>query len=156
FYRDTGARGYLDLARFFVDQRGRGWLGPGRHNSSASYRDRVPVRDAVEIEGHAVRAGYLAAGVADVYLETGERALLDALTRQWLAPVTRKLYTPGAGGPRHLAEAVGQPYELPNELAYGETCAAIASFMWSWRMLLATGEGRFADLMERALYNAIL
>ena len=155
-YRETGARRYLDLARFFVDQRGRGWLGPGRHNSSASYQDRVPVRDAVEIEGHAVRAGYLASGVADVYLETGERALLEALTRQWLDLVTGKLYVTGAVGARHLAEAVGQPYELPNELAYGETCAAIASFMWSWRMLLATGHARFAALMERTLYNAIL
>ena len=155
-YREMGARRYLDLARFFLDGRGRGWLGPGRHNSSASYQDRVSVRDAVEIEGHAVRAGYLAAGVADVYLETGERALFDALTRQWLDLVTGKLYVTGAVGARHLAEAVGQPYELPNDLAYGETCAAIASFLWSWRMLLATGQARFAALMERTLYNAIL
>ena len=72
-YRETGERRYLDLARFFLDQRGHGWLGPGRYNSSAYYQDRVPVREATEVEGHAVRALYLTAGVADVYLETGER-----------------------------------------------------------------------------------
>ncbi len=155
-YREKGDRRYLDLARFFIDHRGHGWLGPGRYNSGAHYQDRVPVREAVEIEGHAVRAQYLTIGVADLYLETGEQALLDAVTRQWDDLVNHKLYITGAVGSRHLAEAVGQPYELPNELAYGETCAAIAFFMWSWRMLLATGEGRFADLMERTLYNAIL
>ncbi|HXX38883.1 MAG TPA: beta-L-arabinofuranosidase domain-containing protein [bacterium] len=155
-YRQTGERAYLDLAEFFVDQRGRGWLGPGRYNSPAHYQDRVPVREAVELEGHAVRAQYLTAGVTDLYLETGERALLDAVKREWDDLVNYKLYVTGAVGSRHLAESVGQPYELPNELAYGETCAAIAGFMWSWRMLLATGEGRFADLMERMLYNAIL
>ncbi len=155
-FRETGARAYLDLAAFFVDQRGRGWLGPGRYNSPAHYQDRVPVRESAELEGHAVRAQYLTAGVADLYLETAEAALLDAVTRQWNDLVTHKLYITGAVGSRHLAEAVGQPYELPNELAYGETCAAIASFMWSWRMLLATGQSRFADLMERTLYNGIL
>ena len=76
-YRETGERRYLDLAGFFLDQRGHGWLGPGRYNSSAYYQDRVPVREATEVEGHAVRALYLTAGVADVYLETGEAALLD-------------------------------------------------------------------------------
>jgi DUF1680 family protein len=155
-YRETGAREYLELAGFFIDQRGRGWLGPGRYNSSAHYQDRVPVREASELEGHAVRAQYLMAGVADVYLETGERALLDAAERQWHDLVHRKLYLTGAVGSRHSSEALGQPYELPSALAYAETCAAIASFMWSWRMLLATGEGRFADLMERTLYNSIL
>ena len=155
-YRETRDRRYLDLASFFVDRRGQGWLGPGRYNSGAHYQDRVPVREAVEIEGHAVRAQYLASGVADLYLETGQPSLLDAVMRQWNDLVNRKLYITGAVGSRHLAEAVGQPYELPNELAYGETCAAIACFMWSWRMLLATGEGRFADLMERTVYNAIL
>lgn len=155
-YRETGERRYLDLAQFFVDQRGHGWLGPGRYNASAYYQDRVPVREATELEGHAVRALYLATGVADLYLETGEAALGAALDRQWRDLVERKLYVTGGVGARHLAEAFGQAYELPNELAYCETCAAIASIMWSWRMLLATGEGRFADLIERTLYNAVL
>jgi DUF1680 family protein len=145
-YRETGDRRYLDLAKFFIDQRGRGWLGPGRYASPAYFQDRVPVREASEVEGHAVRALYLAAGVADLYLETGEQALFDALSRQWRDLVSRKLYITGGVGSRHLGEAFGRPYELPNELAYCETCAAIASVMWSWRMLLATGEARFADL----------
>jgi uncharacterized protein len=155
-YRETCERRYLDLAKFFVDGRGRGWLGPGRFNSSAYYQDRVSVREAEEVEGHAVRALYLTAGVTDLYLETGEPVLLEALRRQWLDLVSHKLYLTGGVGSRHLAESFGQPYELPNDLAYCETCAAIASVMWSWRMLLATRESRFADLIERTLYNAIL
>src|SRR5438094_2813445 len=155
-YRETGERRHLDLAAFFLEHRGRGWLGPGRYNSSASFQDRVPMRDATTIEGHAVRALYLTAGATDVYLETGEAALLTALNRQWHDLVSGKLYITGGVGGRHLSEAFGQPYELPNDLAYCETCGAIASVMWSWRMLLATGESRFGDLIERTLYNAIL
>lgn len=156
-YRETGERRYLDLAGFLLDNRGYGWLGPShRYNASSYFQDRVPVRESSEVEGHAVRALYLTAGVADVYLETGEQALLDALQRQFTDMVSRKLYITGGVGSRHLAEAFGKPYELPNELAYCETCAAIASIMWCWRMLLITGEARFADLAERTLYNAVL
>jgi len=155
-YRLTGERRYLALAGFFLDQRGRGWLGPGRYGSSAYYQDRVPVREASEVEGHAVRALYLTAGVADVYLETGEPALLAALDRQWSDLVGHKLYVTGGVGSRHLGEAFGQRYELPNDLAYCETCAAIGSILWSWRMLLATGQSRFADLIDRTLHNAVL
>jgi uncharacterized protein len=156
-YRDTGERRYLELARFFVDQRGYGRLGPNpRFGGSAYYQDRVPVRQATEIEGHAVRALYLATGVADLYLETGERALLEAMLRQWQDMVAHKLYLTGGVGSRHNGEAFGHAYELPTERAYCETCAAIASIMWNWRLLLATGEGRFADLIERTLYNGFL
>ena len=155
-YRETGDRRYAELARFFLDQRGHAWLGPGRYNSAAYYQDRVPVRDASELEGHAVRALYLTAGIADVYLETGEAALLGALHRQWADLTSRKLYVTGGVGSRHLGEAFGQPYELPNDLAYDETCAAIASILWSWRMLLATGQSHFADLIDRTLHNAVL
>jgi DUF1680 family protein len=155
-YRETGERRHLDLAAFFLEHRGRGWLGPGRYNSSASFQDRVPVREATTVEGHAVRALYLTTGATDLYLETGEAALLTALTRQWHDLVNTKLYITGGVGGRHLSEAFGQPYELPNDLAYCETCGAIASVMWSWRMLMATGESRFADLIERTLYNAVL
>jgi DUF1680 family protein len=156
-YRETGERRYLDLAGFLLDNRGYGWLGPShRYNASSYFQDRVPIRESSEVEGHAVRALYLTAGVADVYLETGEQALLDALQRQYTDMVSRKLYITGGVGSRHLAEAFGKPYELPNELAYCETCAAIASIMWCWRMLLITGEARFADLAERTLYNAVL
>src|SRR5262245_48154209 len=155
-YRETGERRHLELAAFFLDQRGRGRLGPNRHDSPSAFQDRVPVSEAAIVEGHAVRALYLTTGVADVHLETGEPALLEALTRQWQDMVGGKLYVTGAVGARHLTEAFGQSYELPNDLAYGETCGAIASVMWNWRMLLATGQSRFADLIERTLYNAVL
>jgi hypothetical protein len=156
-YRETGEPRYLDLAGFLLDQRGYGWLGPShRYGVSSYFQDRVPIRESSEVEGHAVRALYLTAGVADVYLETGEQALFEALQRQFHDMVSRKLYLTGGVGSRHLAEAFGKPYELPNELAYCETCAAIASIMWCWRMLLITGESRFADLAERTLYNAVL
>ena len=155
-YRETGDRRYVELARFFLDQRGYAWLGPGRYNSAAYYQDRVPVREASEVEGHAVRALYLTTGIADVYLETGEAGLLTALDRQWADLTSHKLYLTGGVGSRHLGEAFGQPYELPNDLAYDETCAAIGSILWSWRMLLATGQGRFADLIDRTLHNAVL
>lgn len=155
-YRHTGERRYLDLARFFVDERGKGLLGPGRHGGAAYYQDHEPVREAQTVEGHAVRALYLTSGIADLYLETGEEALLRALERQWADLTQRKMYVTGGVGSRHLGEAFGEPYELPNERAYCETCAAIANVMWNWRMLLATGAGRFADILERSLYNAVL
>src|SRR5262245_50186797 len=94
-YRETGERRHLELASFFLDQRGRGRIGPNRHDSSAAFQDRVPVRDATIVEGHAVRALYLASGVADVYLETGDTALLRTLTRQWEDMVEGKLYVTG-------------------------------------------------------------
>jgi DUF1680 family protein len=156
-YRHTSDKRHLGLARFFVDQRGHGLLGPNpRFGGSAYYQDRVPVREAANVEGHAVRALYLTTGLADVYLETGERALLDALLRQWQDMVAHHLYLTGGVGARHNGEAFGHAYELPTERAYCETCAAIASIMWNWRMLLATGESRFADLIERTLYNGFL
>ena len=155
-YRETGETRYLDLRGLFPRPPRARMAGPGRFNSSAYYQDHVPVREAEVVEGHAVRALYLAAGVADLYLETGEAALLEALTRQWHDMVGGKLYVTGGVGARHLAEAFGEPYELPNDLAYCETCAAIASVMWSWRMLLATGQSRYADLIERTLYNGVL
>ena len=155
-YRETGERRHLDLAAFFLEHRGHGWLGPGRFNSPVSFQDRVPMRQSTTVEGHAVRALYLTTGVADLYLETGDKALLETLNMQWHDMVEGKLYLTGGVGARHHSEAFGHAYELPNDLAYCETCGAIASVMWSWRMLLATGESRFADLIERTLYNAIL
>jgi uncharacterized protein len=155
-YRETGERRHLDLAAFFLEHRGHGWLGPGRFNSPVSFQDRVPVRQSTTVEGHAVRALYLTTGVADLYLETGDKALLETLNTQWHDMIQGKLYLTGGVGARHHSEAFGHAYELPNDLAYCETCGAIASVMWSWRMLLATGESRFADLIERTLYNAIL
>src|SRR5262249_33175292 len=117
-YRATGNQTYLDLAQFFVDHRGKGVLGPNpRIGGSAYYQDRVPVRESSEIEGHAVRALYLTSGVTDVYLETGEPALLEAMLRQWTDFVDRKLYLTGGAGARHSGEAFGHAYELPTERA---------------------------------------
>ncbi len=158
-YRETGQKRYLDLALFFLDNRGSGLIDPGKHGGHggpAVYQDHVTVREASTLEGHAVRQLYLTAGVADAYLETGEKALFDAMEHQWHDFTCRKMFVTGGAGQIHSNEAFSEPYELPNSRAYSETCAAIASIMWNWRLLLATGEGRFADLIEHTLFNAFL
>ncbi|MEV7808584.1 beta-L-arabinofuranosidase domain-containing protein [Microbispora sp. NPDC088329] len=152
-YRLTGHRPYLDLARRFLDLRGRGLLGHGRFGPRY-YQDHQPVREVREVTGHAVRQLYLLAGMVDVAVETGDLSLLNAAERLWEDAVHRRTYVTGAHGSRHRDEAYGDPYELPPDRAYGETCAAIASFQWNWRLLLATGRARYADEMERVLYNA--
>jgi DUF1680 family protein len=135
-YRETGEQRYLDLAGFFLRTQGLAGLR--------------------EMEGHAVRAGYFCAGGADFVLETGDAACREALEALWQDLVATKLYVTGGMGGRHTGESLGAAYELPNERAYAETCAALAVVFWNWRMLLLTGETRFADLMERALYNGFL
>jgi DUF1680 family protein len=154
-YRQTGQRAYLDLARQLIDVRGYGVLIPKGHFDSPYYQDATPVREQDTVVGHAVRALYLLAGMVDVYLETGEQALLDSALRQWNSMTATKLYLTGAVGSRFEGEAFGDEYELPPDLVYGETCATIASIMVAWRLLLATGDARFADAMERALYNLV-
>ncbi len=155
-YRETGEKRYLELAQVLVDRRGQkrmvglGPYGPEYH------QDRVPVRDSHRVEGHAVRQLYLLSGVVDIYLETGERALLDAAMRLWHDAFTGKMYITGGFGSRYEGESFGEPYELPSDRCYCETCAAVGSAMWNWRMLLATGEARFADELERVLYNGFL
>jgi len=154
-YRETGERSYLDLAVYFVDRRGHGLLGDdkfGRHY----WQDHAPVREAPTAEGHAVRQLYLLAGVADVYVETGDATLLTAVERLWTEMVATKTYLTGGVGAHHRDEAFGDPYELPNERSYCETCAAIASVHLSWRLLMITGETKYADLLERTLYNGFL
>ena len=115
----------------------------------------MPVRGSRTIVGHAVRALYLAAGATDIYAETGDEQLLDAMLAQW-ETCREQAYLTGGVGSRHFGESIGDPYELPPDRAYCETCAAIASIMWNWRMLLVTGESRFADLIERTLFNGFL
>ncbi len=154
-FRLTGERSYLELAQAFVDRRGSATLEPATHGASY-FQNRVAVREQDEVEGHAVRALYLAAGVTDLFMETGERALLDAMHAQWRDMASRKAYVTGGVGAHHMDEAFGDAYELPPDRCYGETCAAIASVFWNWRMLLVTGEARFADLLERTLYNGVL
>jgi len=155
-YRTTGRTAYLDLAKYFIDQRGKGVMQGMGWMKAEYHQDRVPVRQAEHVEGHAVRAMYLNTGVADLYLETGEAALINSLQRQWQDMVEGKIYITGGLGSRYEGEAFGDPYELPPDRCYCETCAAIGSLMWNWRMLMITGESRFADSMERVLYNGIL
>jgi uncharacterized protein len=159
-FRETGERRYLDLARFFLGQRGKGLLGGnvGRwyFGGRAYFQDRVPVREARTLEGHAVRALYLAAGAADVAIEDPDRGLLGTSLAQWSDLVDGKLFITGGVGQRTETEGFGDPYELPPDRGYCETCAAVASVQWSWRLLLATGDPRHAELIERTLYNAIL
>ncbi len=153
-YRLTGHRPYLELALRFIDLRGHGRLGPGRFGSRY-YQDDVPVRDADEVAGHAVRQLYLLCGVVDVAVETGDTTLLDAAERLWDDAFHTRMFVTGAHGSRHREEAYGDRYELPPDRGYAETCAAIASVHLNWRLLLATGRARYADEMERALYNGV-
>lgn len=155
-YRVTDCSDYLALAKYFIDQRGKGVMRGLDWLKAEYHQDRVPVRQANTVEGHAVRNMYLNMGVTDLYLETGETALLSAMHQQWQDMVSHKLLLTGGVGSRYEGESFGEAYELPADRCYCETCAAIGSFMWNWRMLLTTGEGRFADLMERQLYNGIL
>ncbi|SEH01878.1 hypothetical protein SAMN05444920_122129 [Nonomuraea solani] len=155
-FRETGERRYLDLAAAFVDRRGRGEL---KHSIFAGdyFQDHVPFRELPSVTGHAVRMAYLAAGAADVHLETGDASLFEALDRLWDDMVAAKLYITGGLGSRHSDEAIGDRYELPSERAYTETCAAIAVMQWAWRMFLttgATGGAKYLDVFERVLYNA--
>jgi DUF1680 family protein len=150
-YRETGERRYLDLAGYFVDRHGHGLLG-----GEAYCQDRVPLREATDVEGHAVRQLYLLAAAADLATETGDPELRTAAERLWQAMVATKTHLTGGLGAHHDEEDFGDPYELPNERAYCETCAAIASIQWSWRMALLTGESRYSDLIERTLYNGFL
>jgi uncharacterized protein len=151
-YRETGHEPYLRLASQFIEQRGHGLIGDSGFGSRY-LQDHLPVRESVTEEGHAVRALYLEAGVADVAAETGDSELLAASAARWDDMVATKTYLTGGNGSRHSGESFGDRYELPPDRAYNETCAAIASFQWSWRLLLATGESKYADLMERVLYN---
>jgi len=152
-YRETGERRYLQLASRMVDARGQ---KPPVLDGSIYLLDHAPFREQREAVGHAVRALYLYAGATDLYMETGEAALLDTLHALWEDVFTRKAYVTGGLGARYEGEAFGLAYELPNLRAYAETCAAIAGFMWNWRMLQVEAQARYADWMEIALYNGIL
>jgi DUF1680 family protein len=115
----------------------------------------IPFTSRTIVEGHAVRAMYACSGATDYYLETGDPAYWKTLNVLWKDLNTSKMYITGGVGARGAGEAFGDPYELPNLRAYGESCAAIGSMMWNWRMLAATGEARYTDMFERALYNGI-
>jgi uncharacterized protein len=154
-YRETGRARYLDQARYFLEARGHGLLQGGWFDRTY-FQDHVPLRALDRMAGHAVRGLYYACGATDLYLEAGDADLLATLERLWGHMVENQLYVSGGLGARHDGESFGADHELPNGRAYTETCAAIGSAMWCVRMLAATGEARYADLLEWTLLNAVL
>jgi uncharacterized protein len=142
-YRATGRQEYLDLAGSLL----------ARPQASFGF---APIATRSSLVGHCVRSGYLCCGGADYYAETGDEMMLTNLKHLWEDLVNGKIYLTGGVGAHYREEEFGESYELPNLRAYAETCAQIAHFMWGWRMLLATGEARFAEVMETIIYNGFL
>jgi DUF1680 family protein len=151
-YRITGDKRQLDLAGYILggDER----LHLPEHRTIYMFSG-TPFTARTKLEGHAVRAMYACCGATDYYLETGDPAYWKTLNTLWNDMTTTKMYVTGGVGSRSDGEAFGNAYELPNDRAYGESCAAIGNMMWNWRMLAATGDGKFTDVIERALYNGI-
>ncbi|HCF94146.1 MAG TPA: six-hairpin glycosidase [Verrucomicrobia bacterium] len=152
-YRVTGDSKYLDLAKFFLDVRGRA----DTHTLYGFYaQDHLPVIEQKEAVGHAVRAGYLYSGMADIAALTGDAQYVDAIGTIWDNIVSKKLYLTGGIGARHAGEAFGDNYELPNRTAYNETCAAVANAMLNHRLFLLHGDSKYIDVLERVIYNGFL
>lgn len=165
----TGRSKYLDLAEYFINERGRRphyfdkeardrGEGPARsRNSGYDYcQAHLPVRNQKTAEGHSVRAGYLYAGMADVAAETGDKQLLAACRSIWKNIVEKRMYIHGGIGSTRFGERFTMDYDLPNEDAYAETCAAIALVFFAHRMLQIEPDSQYSDVMERALYNGII
>jgi uncharacterized protein len=153
-YRTTGSQRYLDLAGYLLSGAERERL----HLKESEIRymfSGIPFTSRTVFEGHAVRAMYASSGAADYYAETGDAAYRQTLETLWRDLTTRKMYITGGVGSRAQGEAFGEPYELPNSQAYTESCAAIGNMIWNFRLLSITGEARFADMLERALYNGV-
>ena len=151
-YRTTGERRYLELAGYILHGDTRLQMTPQQITYMFC---GIPFTSRTRLEGHAVRAMYACCGATDYYLETGDPAYLQTLETLWHDLSERQMYITGGVGARAQGEAFGEAYELPNALAYGESCAAIGNMMWNWRMLHATGDAKYTDVMERALYNGI-
>jgi DUF1680 family protein len=151
-YRITGDKRQLDLAGYILQGDERAKFPERRTIYMFS---GTPFTARTKLEGHAVRAMYACCGATDYFLETGDPAYWKTLNALWQDMVTTKIYVSGGVGSRSDGEAFGDAYELPNYRAYGESCAAIGNMMWNWRMLSATGDAKFTDVIERALYNGI-
>lgn len=166
-YRTTKDPRYLELSKSLIDIRGL------VENGTDDNQDRIPFRKQTKAMGHAVRANYLYAGVADVYAETGDTSLLNRLNLMWDDVTQHKMYITGACGALYdgvspdgtsyepndvqkIHQAYGRDYQLPNFTAHGETCANIGNMLWNWRMLSLSGDARYADIAELALYNSVL
>ncbi len=163
-YRLTGTKAYLDLARYFLDQRGRGpalkQYPPGNrfaiYNDADQIQAHKPVLEQDEAVGHAVRLTYMASAMADIAALTGDTAYRDAVSRLWTNVVGKRMYLTGGIGSRHDRERFGEDYELPNLTGYLETCASIGMAFWNQRMFLLTGDAAYLDVMERVMYNGVL
>jgi DUF1680 family protein len=151
-YRITGDKRQLDLAGYILHGDDR--ISLPKYRTIYMFSG-TPFTARTKLEGHAVRAMYACCGSTDYYLETGDAAYWKTLNTLWDDMSKTKMYVTGGVGSRSDGEAFGDAYELPNYLAYGESCAAIGNMMWNWRMLAATGDAKFTDVIERALYNGI-
>lgn len=166
-YRATGNPRYLELSKNLINIRGM------VENGTDDNQDRIPFREQKNAMGHAVRANYLYAGVADVYAETGEKLLMDNLQSIWNDIVNRKMYVTGACGALYdgtspdgtcyepdsiqkVHQSYGRAYQLPNSTAHNETCANIGNMLFNWRMLQTTADAKYADIVEMCLYNSVL
>lgn len=158
-YRTTGEQKYLDLAKFFLDERGKSDIRDNKSENQwengAYWQDHKPVVEQDEAVGHAVRAVYMYSGMADVAALTGNQQYIDAIDTIWENVVSKKYYITGGIGAMYEGEAFGENYQLPNR-AYNETCAAIANVFWNHRMFLMKGESKYIDVLERTLYNGML
>jgi DUF1680 family protein len=153
-YRVTGEDRYLRLARFLLDVRGRPL--DGRELRGEYNQDHKPVLEQAEAVGHAVRAGYMYAGMADVAAMTGDESYVTAIDRLWDNVAGKKLYLTGGIGASGSNEGFSGNYDLPNMSAYNETCSSIANVYWNHRLFLLHGDAKYLDVMERTLYNAFL
>lgn len=166
-YRETGDKKYLDLAQTLIDIRG------SQPDGTDDNQDREAFREQYNAIGHAVRANYLYAGVADLYSLTGEAQLMKNLTSIWDDQINRKMYITGGCGAlyngvspdgtdykpanwQQVHQAFGRPYQLPQSTAHNETCANIGNMLFNWRMLETTGDAKYADIVETCLYNSVL
>lgn len=159
-YRITGKTAYLETAKDFIEERGRftGYDAKSKDpwKNGDYWQDRIPVVDQKEAMGHAVRAGYLYSGMADVAALTGDEKLLKAIDSIWTNMVSKKIYVQGGAGAVGSGERYGDNYELPNATAYNETCAAIANVYWNQRMFQLHGDAKYIDVLEKILYNGLI
>lgn len=152
-YEVTGKEAYLDLAKYFLDNRGN----PENHELFGSYsQDHIPVVDQDEVVGHAVRAVYMYAAMTDIAALKNDTAYHKAIDKLWNNMVEKKMYLTGGIGAKHEGEAFGENYELPNLTAYNETCASIGDVYWNHRMFNLTGDVKYFDVIERTLYNGLI
>lgn len=152
-YEVTGTEEYLDLAKYFLDNRGN----PENHDLFGPYsQDHIPVVEQDEVVGHAVRAVYMYAAMTDIAALKNDTAYHKAIDKLWNNMVEKKMYLTGGIGAKHEGEAFGENYELPNLTAYNETCASIGDVYWNHRLFNLTGDVKYFDVIERTLYNGLI